>query len=133
MIPRQSLVASEALQCIERVQGRGYRAEYRTRANSFPTMIVQSGLAQAYGFLLAKRKDGNGSLAEAYGAYLADVLRVARAGWRGLPEQPDEFYKQLVSADLRSYRRMARALLDAALWLKMLAQAHLQQGDRSTP
>jgi CRISPR-associated protein Cmr5 len=128
---RQSDVAARALVCIEGVANLSCRAEYRTRANSFPTMVAQSGLAQAFGFLLAKSA-GPRELGEAYRIYTHDLVAVVRAGWPDLAARdPDAFYGLVVQADLSRYRRLTRATLDAALWLKRLAQAKLpsESGD----
>jgi CRISPR-associated protein Cmr5 len=128
---RQSEVAARALVCIEAAAGLPCRAEYRTRANSFATMVAQSGLAQAFGFLLAKR-ESPGDLGRAYDAYTRDLVAVVGAGWPDLAAQdPDAFYDLVVRADLGQYRRLTRATLDAALWLKRLAQAKLpsESGD----
>ena len=122
---RQSEVAARALVCIENAANLSYRAEYRTRANSFPTMVAQSGLAQAFGFLLAK-KNSLDDLGRAYDVYTRDLVAVVRAGWPDLEAQdPDNFYCSVVQADLGQYRRLTRATIDAALWLKRLAQAKL--------
>jgi len=123
---RQSEVAARALVCIENAANLSYRAEYRTRANSFPTMVAQSGLAQAFGFLLAKKQGGPHDLRLAYNVYTRDLVAVVHAGWPDLEAQdPDHFYCLVVQADLGQYRRLTRATLDAALWLKRLAQAKL--------
>jgi CRISPR-associated protein Cmr5 len=126
---RQSEMAARALVCIEAAAGLPRRAEYRTRANSFPTMVAQSGLAQAFGFLLAKSSPDD---LGAYDVYTRDLVAVVGAGCPDLAAQdPDAFYDLVVRADLGQYRRLTRATLDAALWLKRLAQAKLpsESGD----
>jgi CRISPR-associated protein Cmr5 len=121
---RQSEMAARALVCIENAANLSYRNEYRTRANSFPTMVAQSGLAQAFGFLLAKKRSPDDL--GAYDVYTRDLIAVVGAGWPDLAAQdPDAFYDLVVRADLGQYRRLTRATLDAALWLKRLAQAKL--------
>ncbi|HRI93943.1 MAG TPA: type III-B CRISPR module-associated protein Cmr5, partial [Accumulibacter sp.] len=47
------------------------RKEYKTRADNFPVMVMQAGLAQAVGFMRAK---AGGK--DAYGRYLDDLATV---------------------------------------------------------
>jgi CRISPR-associated protein Cmr5 len=41
---------------VKAMQKDNFEAKYRTLAFNFPTMVMQSGLAQAIGFLMAKGK-----------------------------------------------------------------------------
>ncbi len=125
---RQSNVAGLALDRIEAAKHAPFVAEYKTRANSFPAILVQSGLAQAIGFLRAKAGRRENDLERAYAMYLQDLQDVTRAGWAQLAQDPEAFYRDIVSADLGRYRRLTRAVLDASVWLKSLAQANLKQG-----
>jgi CRISPR-associated protein Cmr5 len=54
MRTRTQEFALRAYPCIEDQVNADTRAKYRTLALSFPNMILQSGLSQATGFLLAK-------------------------------------------------------------------------------
>ena len=49
--------AEDAFPLVKKMQNDTFEAKYRTLALNFPTMIMQSGLAQAIGFLMAKLTD----------------------------------------------------------------------------
>ena len=48
--------AKRAYPLVDNMQGDPQEEKYRTLALNFPTMILQSGLVQAIGFLMAKNK-----------------------------------------------------------------------------
>lgn len=119
---RQTEVAKRALECVSQAQADAHTfAEYGTRANSFPTMIIQAGLAQALGFLRAKSGTDN-PLSRAYFRYYDDLVSLARVSVTDLPEGRDAFYERVISAELGEYRRLTQAVLDGAVWLKRIYQ-----------
>ena len=85
--------------------------EYRTLVLNFPTMILQSGLAQAIGFLQAKGKEEHLLLL----AHIAELLG----------ENKDSLYKKILEADLSHYQLLSRQALEAASSLKRYTQALL--------
>ena len=92
------------------------------RADGFPVMVMQAGLAQALGFMLAK---GQGDT-NAYGCYLDDlalVLLGKHGHARG--EAGRNLHKEVIEADLTRYRRMTRDILMVAGWFKRFGQAYL--------
>ena len=89
-------------------------AKYRTLALAYPTMIMQAGLAQAVGFLMAKGSDEHQKLLE----HLATLL-----------DQKD-LHTEILKANLRHYQLLTRQSLDATAWLKRYTQALLGNGDR---
>ena len=119
---RQSEIAEKALECITTASAqRDQFDEYGTRANSFPTMILQSGLAQALGFLRAK--SGNDSpLKKAYAQYYKDMVTLVRVAIPALPMDGEAFYQEVLKAELSDYRRISQVTLDGAVWLKRLYQ-----------
>lgn len=127
---RQSKVAGEALARINAVaKSADIVHEYKSRASNFPAMVLQSGLAQAVGFLQAK-SGGAGLLGQAYRRYLEDLAGVMHAGDGALPDRAQALCDQIMGAGLADYRRMSYLAIDAASWLKRMAQAHLRNGDR---
>jgi CRISPR-associated protein Cmr5 len=89
--------------------------EYKARADSFPTFVMQAGLAQAVGFLRAK--------GDVYEKYLKDLALV-------LGQQDDKaFYQQVIKAERVEYRLLTRKALVAAGWLKRMAQARKASGN----
>ena len=126
---RQSDIAQEAYDRIESLKTdalRDIREEYKTRANRFPAMVVQSGLAQAMGFLRAKADPKGSSLGRAYARYLEDLVKVAHRGWPALKGDSEAFYRDVTSADLARYRRLTQLVLDASVWMKSLAHTGLR-------
>ncbi len=85
--------------------------EYRTLALNFPTMILQSGLAQAIGFLQAKGKEEHLLLL----AHIAELLG----------ENKDSLHKKILEADLSHYQFLTRQTIEAASSLKRYTQALL--------
>lgn len=85
--------------------------EYRTLALNFPTMILQSGLAQAIGFLQAKGKEEHLFLL----AHIAELLG----------ENKDSLHKKILEADLSHYQLLTRQAIEAASSLKRYTQALL--------
>lgn len=88
---------------------------YRTVALGFPVMILQSGLVQATGFLLAK----NGAEHQAYLRDLADILGFGSG---------DKLHDAVVRSQLAEYQLLTRKALEAAAWLKRYTQS-LLSGD----
>ncbi len=119
---RQSQLAEQALLCLERVKHLEYFAEYGTRANSFPSMVVQVGLAQALGFLRAKSGANNSRLERAYRQYYEDLVTLARIPMPNAPSDGDAFYSWVVALELGDYRRATQAILDGGVWLKRIYQ-----------
>lgn len=85
--------------------------EYRTLSLNFPTTILQSGLAQAIGFLQAKGKDEHLLLL----AHIAELLG----------ENKDSLHKKILEADLSHYQLLTRKAIEAASSLKRYTQALL--------
>ncbi len=95
--------------------------EYKTRAHSFPAMVMQSGLTQALGFLRAKSQGNLGSAYRAYAQGIADVL--------GAPSA-DALHEQSITAELPQYRRLTREVLEVAILIRRFAQIELHGDDQ---
>ena len=94
------------------------RAQYKARADQFPVLVMQAGLAQALGFLRAKAGDADGG-DNAYRRYLNDLAVVVGAS------DGEALQQQAIAAPLPAYRQLTRQVLDAAGWLKRFGQAYL--------
>ena len=120
---RSQKYAQRALGLIQRVKEKNEKVkEYRTLALNFPTMILQSGLAQAIGFLQAKGKEEHLLLL----AHIAELLG----------ENKDGLHKKILEADLSHYQLLSRQAIEAASGLKRYTQALLpkpkdEQGGQS--
>ena len=122
---RSKKYAQRALGLIQRVKEKNEKVkEYRTLALNFPTMILQSGLAQAIGFLQAKGKEEHLLLL----AHIAELLEEN--------ENKDSLHKKILEADLSHYQLLTRKAIEAASSLKRYTQALLpkpkdEQGGQS--
>lgn len=120
---RSQKYAQRAFGLIQKVkEENGKVKEYRTLALNFPTMILQSGLAQAIGFLQAKGKEEHLLLL----AHIAELLG----------ENKDGLHKKILAADLSHYQLLTRQTIEAASSLKRYTQALLpkpndEQGGQS--
>ena len=106
------------------------RKDYLTRAKGFPAMVMQSGLVQSIGFLVAKSTSGDAKQGdeadaskkhEAYAHYarsLADVL----------PDMDIEtLHRYAIGGDgAPDYRQLTRDVLLAATHLRRYAQIELK-------
>lgn len=88
---------------------------YRTLALNFPVMILQSGLTQATGFLLAKAKDGN-----EHQKYLNDLAGILGQNTGAL------LHESVIKSNLVQYQQLTRKALEASAWLKRYTQALLE-------
>lgn len=109
--------AEKALACINAIKGeKDLRDDYKSRADGFPVMVMQAGLAQALGFMQAKQKDK-----PAYGRYLDDLAGVlGKADGQAL-------LACAIAAERPEYRQMTREVLAIAGWFKRFGQAYLSE------
>lgn len=109
---RSQKYAQRAFGLIQKVKDDNKQVkEYRTLVLNFPTMILQSGLAQAIGFLQAKGKEEHLLLL----AHIAELFG----------ENKDSLHKKILEADLSHYQLLSRQALEAASSLKRYTQALL--------
>jgi CRISPR-associated protein Cmr5 len=97
---------------ISAIQGSPMEKKYAALALNFPVMVLQSGLAQATGFLLAKGR------AEHH-QYLNDLADVLGEG------TGQQFHGKIIASTLADYQHLTRRTLDAAGWFKRYAQGLL--------
>lgn len=104
--------AKQAYLLVESIKDSEIEAKYRTLALNFPIMIMQSGLAQAIGFLMAKNKAEHQKL----------LLHVANL----LNKKDDKvLHDEILSSDITQYQLLTRKALDASGWLKRYTEALL--------
>lgn len=103
--------AEDAFPLVKKMQNATFEAKYRTLALNFPTMIMQSGLAQAIGFLMAKGKDEHKII-------LGHIEKIL-----GRPN----LHVDILSSDIKQYQLLTRQALDATAWLKRYTQALLNK------
>lgn len=97
------------------------RKKYGALAHALPGMILENGLAQATGFLLAKGKHEHRALLDDLNAVL-DAARATTAGdGQGLHET-------IIGADLHRTLNLTRHSMEASGWLKRYVQGVLRVG-----
>jgi CRISPR-associated protein Cmr5 len=110
-----------AREAYARVIARGeeaFKESYGSLAYRLPGMILQNGLAQATGFLLAKAK-------EEHRAILADLTDVMRKGGATRAADGKALHQAVIGADLEQTLRLTRAALEASGWIKRYVQGAL--------
>lgn len=105
-----------------------YRKKYKARAESFPAMLMQSGLTQAFGFLLGKAQIPEGKSTKvdpiAYAAYAETLAAVVRG--KATQNGARELHRTAIESDLNGYRRLTREVLEAAILVRRFAQIELK-------
>lgn len=124
MTPRSHRVAQLAHDLVARRSGFSQRKEYGALAHKLPTMILQNGMAQATGFLLAKtssRKDSE------HAALLNDFAAVLResAGITGCLDGA-ALHRHVIDASALDTMQLTRRGLEASAWIKRYVQGVLK-------
>jgi CRISPR-associated protein Cmr5 len=129
-----------------------FRKEYKSRANSFPAMILQSGLAQALGFLLGKAQpdaaehdrgaaeqstvkqaavkqrspDDGKSIPGKHNAYRAYIDSLAAVIG---DESAELLHEKAITSALSEYRCLTRQVLEAATFIRRFCFIELKPED----
>lgn len=122
-------VAIAAYRVVEARKGSEIEKTYGALAHKLPGLVLQNGLAQATGFLLAKGK-------EEHLALLGDLRQVLRATGATSTEDEVVFHREIIGADLAATMRLTRRVLEAAGWMKRYVQGVLgvdATGDTAEP
>lgn len=123
---RSQKMAQAAYPLVARLQRSNLESKYRTLALTFPTMILQSGLSQAVGFLMAKDKEEHAELLN----HLSELLGYKRHdnnSEASLKKNREAFHSAILKADFSQYQLLTRKALDASSWLKRYTQALLKK------
>ncbi len=111
---RTQAYAKRAYPLIEGKIGSAEEAKYRTLALRFPAMILQSGLAQAIGFLMAKGEPEHDLMLED----IAQILQYPNGR---------TLHEAILKSQLQEYQLLTRRTLEATAWLKRYTQALLEK------
>ena len=109
---RTQKYAQLAYPLVTSVKDQPIEAKYRTLALTFSAMIMQSGLAQAIGFLMAKGNEEHNLML----THIATLLNCPNN---------DAMHQAILSSDLTKYQLLTRNALEATSWLKRYTQALL--------
>ena len=133
---RTHAVAKAAFACVTRrregIDGaRGVNArKYGALAHRLPGMLLENGLAQTTGFLLAKAK-----ARPEHHALLDDLQAVLRAAEATSAADGPGLHREVLDADLARTMILTRRYLEAGGWLKRYSQGVLgvdATGERTT-
>lgn len=116
---RTHAVATAAYQQVDNRRHDPDRKAYGALAHKLPGMILQNGLAQATGFLLAKGKAEHLAL-------LADLNAVLRASGAVATVDGLALHKAVIGADLSRTLVLTLRALEAAGWIKRYVQGVLR-------
>ena len=118
---RTHAVARAAFERVDARRDSPRKKEYGALAHRLPGMILQNGLAQATGFLLAKGNDEHLGLLEDLGAVLrsAGVVPAASGDGRGL-------HDLIIASGLTDTMNLTRRSLEASAWIKRYVQGVLR-------
>ena len=118
---RTHRVASAAYQQVSARQDAPDKKKYGAIAHKLPGMILQNGLAQASGFLLAKSLKY-----PEHGLLLDDLNAVLRAGGTLDVADRQALHQAIIGADLGRTLKYTRHALEAAGWIKRYVQGVLR-------
>jgi len=111
--------AEQAYPLVAAIQGDAVEAKYRTLALTFPSMVMQSGLAQAVGFLMAKsKKNLEHQLLLEHIAKLLNFVDNQKGDF-------DALHKNILKSNVTEYQLLSRKAIEASAWLKRYTQALL--------
>ena len=115
---RTHVVAGCAYDRVDARRDHPAKKKYGALAHKLPSMIIENGLAQATGFLLAKG-------AAEHHALLEDLNAVLRAARATTTEGGEELHRTIIDSDLDRTLILTRRSLEASGWLKRYAQGVL--------
>ena len=121
MTVRTHTVAKTAYKRVNARRDDAWKKKYGALAHKLPGMILQNGLAQATGFLLAKSKGND----DEHAALLDDLNHVLRAAGVSDAEGGCHLHKKVIASDLHQTLLLTRRSLEASGWLKRYAQGVL--------
>ncbi len=126
---RSHRVARCAYQRVVAHDKKEYTKGYAALAHKLPGMILQNGLAQASGFLLAKGKEEHLRL-------LDDLLAILTQEQITQAANRDALHQEIIAADLKQTLRLTRSALESSGWIKRYVQGTLRlnaSGENSLP
>jgi len=126
MKPRSQIVATAAFERINSRKTNNSTEEnkkYATIVHKLPAMILQNGLAQATGFLLAKNEDHHKELLKD----LTSVFKQVNANLKNIADG-EALHGEIIQSDLYQIMRMTREALEIAGWLRRYVQGILKIG-----
>ncbi len=116
METRDQKYAKDAFPKVKAQKNSTIEKGYRTIALNFPVMVLQSGLAQAIGFLVAKSDSENKN---EYAVYLNDLASIL------VKTDGNALHASIIASKLADYQHLTRQVLEVSAWLKRYTQSLL--------
>ena len=123
---RTHTVAKTAYERVHAHRSDPKKKEYGALAHKLPGMILENGLAQATGFLLAKGKPEHRALLDDLNAVLRSAEILATADGPAL-------HREVIESDLHRTLVLTRRSLEASGWIKRYVQGVLRVGATGDP
>lgn len=132
MILRNQVIAQSAYSSVVAIKGPENEKKerealikgYATIAHKLPTMILQNGLVQATGFLLAKS-----ATEKAHAEILDHLLKAFQSiddDFKDV-QKHDDFHEKIIFSDLTKIMRYTREALEISGWLRRYVQGILKR------
>lgn len=122
MIPvRTHTVAGAAYERVDARRDKPWKKQYGALAHKLPGMILQNGLAQATGFLLAKGKSEHLALLGDLNAVLIAADAVPKTTANG-----PALHDLIIRSGLTDTMNLTRRSLEASAWIKRYVQGVLR-------
>ena len=123
---RTHTVAKTAYERVHTHRSDPKKKEYGALAHKLPGMILENGLAQATGFLLAKGKPEHRALLDDLNAVLRSARILTTADGPAL-------HREVIESDLHRTLVLTRRSLEASGWIKRYVQGVLRVGATGDP
>lgn len=127
MKPRSQIVATAAFERVNyrKIKSPEENKKYATLVHKLPTMILQNGLAQTTGFLLAKGEVHHKALLNDFTL----IFKQIDADFKDIADKDNTaFHAVIIGSDLYKIMRMTREALEIAGWLRRYVQGILKIG-----
>ncbi|MFM2476485.1 type III-B CRISPR module-associated protein Cmr5 [Celerinatantimonas sp. MCCC 1A17872] len=130
MTPRNQVIAQTAYPLIVALkadesskEGKALNKNYATLAHKLPAMILQNGLPQATGFLLAKSSSEHAH--QILLEHLITVFRNIDDDFKNI-QKIEDFHQKIIDSNLTQVMRYTRESLEIAGWLRRYVQGVLK-------
>ena len=116
---RTHTVARVAYERVDARRDHPEKKKYGALAHKLPGMVLENGLAQATGFLVAKGKKEHCALLDDLSAVLCAAHAITKPDGQA-------FHKTVIESDLEQTMRLTRRTLEASAWIKRYVQGVLR-------
>lgn len=112
---------------VEISKNKSIQKEYRTQALNLPTMILQSGLMQTVGFLMAKNEARHIQLLNHLVIVLGYAQKCDESDLEKMKTNREKLHNDILCSDVMRYQCLTRNAIEASGWLKRYTEALLEK------